>query len=146
MTELKTSLRKSHNTTIWSDEILYEFLKQLPKISLLYFLQIFNNIWLSRNILNSWKQATIIPIPRSAKDTTNPTNYQLIALTSCICKTLERMINNRLILFLKKNELITNLQTGFRKTRSTNDHLICLEIVITDTFAKKEHMKAIFLI
>ena len=34
MTELKTSLRKSHNTTPGLDEIPYEFLKQLPKISL----------------------------------------------------------------------------------------------------------------
>ena len=44
MTELKTSLRKSHNTTLRLDEILYEFLKILPKISLQYLLQIFNNI------------------------------------------------------------------------------------------------------
>ena len=32
MTELKTSLRKSHNTTPGRDEIPYEFLKQLPNI------------------------------------------------------------------------------------------------------------------
>ena len=56
MTELKTSLRKSHNTTIGPDEIPYEFLKQLPKISLQYLLQIFNNIWHSGNISNSCKQ------------------------------------------------------------------------------------------
>ena len=110
MTELKTSLRKSHNTTPRPDEIPYEFLKQLPKISFQYLLQIFNNIRHSGNIPNSRKQATIIPIP---------TNYRLIALTSCICKTLERMITNRLIWFLEKNKLITNLQTGFRKARST---------------------------
>ena len=44
MTELKKSLRKSHNTTPGPDKISYEFLKQLPKISLQYLLQIFNNI------------------------------------------------------------------------------------------------------
>ena len=44
MTELKTSLRKSHNTTLEPDEIPYEFLKQLPKISLQYLLQMFNSI------------------------------------------------------------------------------------------------------
>ena len=140
MTELKTSLRKSHNTTPGLDEIPYEFLKQLPKISLQYLLLIFNNIWHSRNIPNSWKQAAIIPVPKSAKNTTNPTNYQ----TSCICKTLERMINNRLIWFLEKNKLITNLQTGFRKARSTIVHLICLETLIREAFAKREHMTAIF--
>ena len=45
------------------------------------------------------------------------------------------MINNRLICFL---------QTGFRKARSTIDHLICLEILIREAFAKKEHMTTIF--
>ena len=49
---------------------------------------------------------------------------------------------NRLIWFLEKNKLITNLQTGFRKTRSTSDQLICLETLIRE--AKKEHMSAIF--
>ena len=53
MTKLKTSLRKSHNTTLGPDEIIYEFLKQLPKISFQYLLQIFNNIWHSGNIPNS---------------------------------------------------------------------------------------------
>ena len=85
-----------------------------------------------------------MPIPKSAKDTTNPTNYWSIALTSCICKTLEGMINNRLIWFLEKNKLIINLQTGFRKARSTIDHLIHLETLIRKAFAKKEHMTAIF--
>ena len=36
MTKLKTSLRKSHNTTPEPDEIPYAFLKQLPKIPLQY--------------------------------------------------------------------------------------------------------------
>ena len=140
MTELKIFLRKYHNTTPWPDEIPYKFLKQLPKILLQYLLQIFD-IWHRGNIPNSWKQATIIP--KSAKDITNPTNYRPIPLTSCICKTLEWMINNRLIWFLKKNKLITDLQTGFRKT-STIDYLICLENLIREAFAKKEHMTAIF--
>ena len=55
MIELKTSLRKSHNTTPGPDEIPYEFFKQLPKISLQYLLQIFNRIWHSGNIPNSCK-------------------------------------------------------------------------------------------
>ena len=57
------------------------------------------------------------------------------------------MINNRhisLLIILEKNKLITNLQTGFRKARSTIDHLICLETLIREAFAKKERMTAIF--
>ena len=47
MTELKITLRKSHNTTPWPDEIPYEFLKLPPKISLQYLLQL---------VLINWKR------------------------------------------------------------------------------------------
>ena len=37
-----------------------------------------------------WTLATIIPIPKPGKDPGEPNNYRPIALTSCLCKTLER--------------------------------------------------------
>ena len=70
-------------------------------------LEIFNNIWKTGNIPKSWKEATVIPIPKPDKDHTDPTNYRPIALTSCICKTMERMINDRLTWFLEANNIIT---------------------------------------
>ena len=42
-----------------------------------------------------WHKAVIIPIPKPGKDKTESTNYRPIALTSCICKTKERMINEQ---------------------------------------------------
>ena len=92
----------------------------------------------------SWKEATIIPIPKPGKDNTNPNNYRPIALTSCICKTLERMINERLVWYLEKNNIITEFQSGFRHQRSTNDHLVRLETFIREAFVKKEHLVAVF--
>ena len=65
--------------------------------SLLIFLEIFNDIWKTGNIPKSWKEATVIPILKPDKDHTDPTNYRPISLTSCIYKTMERMINDRLI-------------------------------------------------
>ena len=84
---------KSHNTAVGPDEIHYEFLKQLPSCSLDFLLQAFNEVWVSGKFPTSWKQATIIPIHKPEKDNTDPSNYRPIALISCLCKTLERMIN-----------------------------------------------------
>ena len=135
---------KSHNTAVGPDEIHYEFLKQLPSCSLDFLLQAFNEVWVSGKFPASWKQSTIIPIPKPGKDNTNPSNYRPIALTSCLCKTLERMINTRLIWFLERNGLITNFQCGFRRKRSTVGHLVRLETFVREAFIKKEHQTAVF--
>ena len=144
LSELTDCIMKSHNTAVGPDEIHYEFLKQLPSCSLDFLLQAFNEVWVSGKFPTTWKQATIIPIPKPGKDNTDPSNYRPIALTSCLCKTLERMINTRLIWFLESNGLITNFQCGFRSKRSTVDHLVRLETFVRETFIKKEHLTAVF--
>ena len=99
---------------------------------------------MSGDIPISWKEALIIPIPKPGKDTTDPINYRPISLTSCICKTFERMINNRLVWYLESKGIITNFQSGFRKQRSTNDHFVRLETVIREAFVNKQHLVSIF--
>ena len=100
---------------ITADEIHYEFLKHLTKSSLHHLLKIFNDIWINETFPESWKIATIIPISKPGKDYSNPANYRPIALTSCFCKTMERMVNKRLVWYLESNKLITNSQCGFQK-------------------------------
>ena len=142
--ELKEAIEKSHDTATGPDEIHYQMLKHLPKSSLETILHIFNTIWTTGIYPESWRLATIIPIPKPGKDHTEPTNYRPIALTSCLCKTLERMINKRLI--LESNNLISEFQSGFRSERYTNDNLVRLEtfIRVLFFFIKKEHGVAVF--
>ena len=135
---------KYHNTAVSPDEIHCEFLKQLPSCSLDFLLHAFNEVWVSGKFPTSWKQTTIIPIPKPGKDNTDPSNYRPIALTSCLCKTLERMINTRLIWFLESNGLITDFQCGFRSKRSIVDHLVSLETFVHEAFIKKEHLTTVY--
>ena len=144
LSELKDALSKAHDSSPGPDDIHYQFLKHLPDTSLSVLLKTFNDIWETGNVPKSWKEATIIPIPKPGKDNTNPNNYRPIALTSCICKTLERMINERLVWYLEKNNIITEFQSGFRHQRSTNDLLVRLETFIREAFIKKEHLIAVF--
>ena len=144
LSELTDSIMKSHDTAVGPDEIHYEFLKHLPSSSLEFLLQVFNEVWVSGRFPTSWKEATIIPIPKPGKDNNDPSNYRPIALTSSLCKTLERMINNRLIWFLESNGLITNFLCGFRSKRGTVDHLVRLETFVREAFIKKDHLTAVF--
>ena len=142
--ELKTALKKCHDTAPGSDDIHYQLLKHLPFRSLSCLLDVYNQVWRTGSLPGSWKEAIVIPIPKPGKDTTNPGSYRPIALTSCICKTMERMVNDRLVWFLEKNKLITTVQSGFRKHRSTMDHLIRFETFIREAFIKKEHVVSVF--
>ena len=144
LVELKEAINKSHGTATGLDEVHYQMLKHLPPKSLQTLLDIFNDIWETVKFPESWQLSTVIPVPKSGKDHTEPTNYRPIALTSCVCKTLERMINIRLVWYLESNNLISPVQSGFRSERSTNDNLIRLETFIRDAYIKKEHIVAVF--
>ena len=84
LAELKEAIQKSHNTTLGPDEIHYEFLKQLPRRSLNNLLAALNEIWESSKFPDSWRVATIIPIPKPGKNSLYPSNYRPIALTISI--------------------------------------------------------------
>lgn len=88
-TELMESLNKAYNTAVGPDKIHYQFLKELPKPSRNYLLQIYNSIWKSSDILKIWKQTTFIPIPKSMRDNTNAKNYRPITLSSFLQNTRE---------------------------------------------------------
>ena len=143
--ELSEALKKSHDTAAGHDQVHYQIIKHLPNKSLESLLQILKDISITGKFPEEWNKAIIIPIPKPNKDHTEATKYMSIALTSCLCKTMERMINNRLVWFLESNQLITKYQAGFRKNNCTNDHLVRLETFIRDGFIKNEHVTAIFL-
>jgi len=143
-TELQDALHKAHDTAVGPDNIHYQMLKHLSFTALGSLLEIFNNIWLTGNFPSCWSEATIIPLPKPGKDTTSPDNYRSIALTSCICKTFERMVGDRLVWYLEKHRVLTEFQSGFRKQRSTTDQLLRLESFVREAFARREHVVAVF--
>ena len=131
--ELKDAIAVSKDTATGPDYIHYQMLKHLPETALDTLLHIFNGIW-TAGFPESWRLATIIPIPKPGKDHAEPTNYKPIALTGCLCETLKRMINKRLVWYLESNNLITKFQSGFRAERRTNDNLVRLETFILRNF------------
>ena len=88
---------------------------------------------MTQDFPTSWKTAIIIPVP----------NWP-IALTSCLCKTMERMVNSRLTWYLERHKAFTEYQSGFRRRRSTVDNLLTLETSIRDAFVGGKHLVSIF--
>ena len=54
----------------------------------------------------------MIPIPKPGKDHSKSINYRPIALTSCFGKTVERIVNNRLLDYLEANSFVNAVQCG----------------------------------
>ena len=144
MLELTSSLDLLKSTSSGPDQIHNLMLKNLPGNALKYLLRMYNRIWQDHAFPTQWCEATIIPIPKPGKDRTKSSNYRPISLTSCLCKLLERMINQRLVWSLESRNLLSSIQCGFRRQRSTVDHLATLATHISTSFALRQHLIAIF--
>ena len=144
LSELEQALKKANNSACGPDNIHYKLIEMLPRTSLELLLKIFNHVWVSSEFPPSWREATIVAIPKPGKDHSNPGNYRPFALTSCLCKTMERMVNTRLIWVLELNNLLSSVQCGFSKNHCTTDHLVRFESFVREAFAKKQHVLSIF--
>ena len=60
-------------------------------------------------------------------------------------KLFERVIEKRLREHLEDTGFFSKYQLGFRKSKSTNDHLFCLAQTIMESFSQGEHVIAAFL-
>ncbi|KAL5271007.1 hypothetical protein ACHWQZ_G001606 [Mnemiopsis leidyi] len=88
-------------------------------------------------IPDQWKLSNIIPVPKKG-DLTKTDNYRGISLTSIVCKTLNRMVLNRIKPRLE--EVLRDNQNGFRPGRSTTSHILALRRIIEG--AKAKNLKA----
>jgi hypothetical protein len=106
MLELTEAHRSAHDSAAGPDQVRYQFLKNLPDEAIHSLLRLSDRVWLSADFPASWREATVIPIPNPGKDAADPGKYRPIALTSCLCKTFERLVNERLIWFLEASGVL----------------------------------------
>ena len=109
-------------------------IKHLSHTSLKNLLQLYNRIWNEQTFPDAWHDATVIPFHKQGKDDSDPKIYRPIALTSCLCKLLEKMVNSRIVYILETNNMISSWQSDFQRGRSTIDNILALERNIRNAF------------
>ncbi|GFX51301.1 probable RNA-directed DNA polymerase from transposon X-element [Trichonephila clavipes] len=119
-------------------------LQHLSESSILSLLSLFNRIWETQVFPTQWCHAHVLPFPKPGKGPTSANNYHPIALTSCLSKLMERIVSARLMFHLESHNLLSPLQNGFRKSRSTTDNLLRLETAIREAFVKKQYNISVF--
>ena len=142
--DLNSVLSKTKDTSPGEDGVTYQMIRNMPDHAKEHLVQMFNKFFKDSHFPEQWKKAIIIPIPKPGKNPNSPNSYRPIALTSCLCKTLERLINERLLEYLVMKKILTTAQCGCQKGRSTTDHLLRLENAIRTAYAHKEHFISIF--
>ena len=93
-----------------------------------------------------WKVAVLWMLIKPDKPPSQTTSYRSISLLGAIMKLFERVIEKRLRNHLEDNGFFSKYQSGFRKSKSTNDHLFGLSQTIMESFNWGEHVIAAFLV
>ena len=87
-----------------------------------------------------WMVAVLCMLIKPDKLPLQTTSYRPISLLSAIMKLFERVIEKRLGKQLKDNGFFSKYQSGFTKSKSTNNHLFRLSQTIMESFNRDEHV------
>ena len=96
-------------------------------------------------IPTAWKLATLHMLLKPDQPPSLTTSYRPISLMSSIMKLFERVIEQRLQSYLEDIGFINKYQSGFRQSKSTDDHLFRLSQSVMESFNRGEHVVAAFL-
>lgn len=100
------------------DNIHPKFLKIILPVLITHITFIFNTIITKSTFPISWKNAKVLPIPKSSKE------FRPIAILPYLSKVFEKVIYKQILEYLDRKTLITNRQSGFRPKRSCITALI----------------------
>ena len=98
----------------------------------------------SGTFLNNLKIANVIPIFKKDNHTIC-NNYHPISLLSNISKIIEKLIHNRLTMFLNKNNVLYERQFGFRPNHSTTHALLEITEKIKQACNSEKYACGVFL-
>ena len=135
--ELRYALSQCRNMAPGLDGIYYEMLRYLSDTAN-------DSYWgyitryEQKRFSHAWGKAVLLSFLKKEKPSAEAASYRPIALTSCVCKLLERIVNNRLQYMLEKRDLLSQRLYEFRKMRGTEDAHVLLQTAMLNAFTLKQ--------
>ena len=105
---------------------------------------LFNQLMLVDKIPDDWRNAVITPINKGGL-ASDVSNYRPVALTSAICKIMERIVVQNMLNFLRQHNLISRQQHGFLSGRSTSTNFLETLNDFTLSLKHKENIVAAYI-
>ena len=100
------------------------FLKSLGPLALQELLSIFNSSFSVAHCPRIWRVATIIPLLKAGKSSSEVASFRPISLTSCVVKLLECILADRLCYIAETNNLFSLFQVSFVKVGAARIRLL----------------------
>lgn len=119
--EIDNAIKKLKNgKSPGHDKITAEMIKNMGTVGKLILHQIYNRVWKEEKVPTDWTIGVIVPIFKKG-DKKDCKNYRGITLLSQVVKIYEQILENKLRTVTEAN--LSTSQSGFRKGRSTQDHI-----------------------
>ena len=142
--EVKTQIKKNkNNKATFLDNVSSEMLKYAGETIVPALTQIYNAVLSTGNYPTQWKGATLTPLHKKG-DWDLPSNYRGIAVSGCLGKTFNAMLNNRLTDFMQRSGLSHKYQTGFERGGRTTDNTLTITTIIDQAKSNKQKLYMCF--
>jgi len=139
--ELAIDKIKSHKSP-GIDQIPAELIKAGGRTIYLEIHKLIISISKKEKLPEEWKESIIVPIHKKG-DKTDCNNYRGISLLPTTYKILSNILLSRLIPYAKK--ITGDHQCGFRRNRSTIDHIFCIRQILEKKWKYNEEVHQLFL-
>ena len=103
------------------DAICAEALKAGGKATTEMTHSLIDHIWNSKTVPAEMGEATIILLPKDARNPNDPAQQRPISLTNTWYKVLDKIMAEKIATCLEESQHFAEPQYGFRKNRSTAD-------------------------
>ena len=131
-----------YHTQFFNNLIIY--LKQVLSLLKTPLIHIFNLCFKEGIFPRKLKIGKITPSFKKG-DSFLLTNYRPITILPCFSKILERLMYNKLYTYLTENNILFNLQFGFRCQHSTEHAIVELVDKILNGFSEEKYTLGVFI-
>lgn len=119
-------------------------IKKLSRVLVRPLCLLFNKSLFLSEIPSQWRFSIVAPLLKKSPKT-SVCNYRPVSLTSSFCKVLEQILKKIILKQLDRNRILSNLQFGFLKGRSTSSQLLLYLVTLLEAKESESQVNSIYL-